>query len=134
MKLIKLGHFILAGALSACATASTYEMSEKAAAQLAEFKHTGEVVRCLSRSAISEIRPLDAQNFLIRVGVNRYYLNTVKGTCYGADRRSNRLQYSISINQLCKYEVIGVVDNTSGLTVGSCVLGDFERLETVESD
>ena len=61
MKLKKSIMIVLGAALSACATASTYEMSDKTAAKLAEFEQTGEVVRCLNRSAISEIKPLDAQ-------------------------------------------------------------------------
>ena len=105
------------------------EMSAKVAEELAGFERTGETRNCLSLSRIDQIKPLDDHYFLVRVGVNDYYLNEVRGRCTGAGRFSNRLQYTTSLSQLCRNEIIRVVDNTSGFTVGSCGLGSFERLE-----
>ncbi len=121
-------------ALSACATASTYEMSEDVAARLAEFEPTGSVESCLNSSSISQITPLDGRNFLVQVGVSQYYLNKVNGNCSGAERSFNRLQYTTSTSQLCRNEIITVVDNSSGFTVSSCGLGSFEKLEKIETE
>lgn len=125
---------VIGVALSACTTASTYEMSEKVSARLAEFEPTGATDSCMSTSRINQIVALDEKHLLVRVGASRYYLNKVSGRCSGADRSSNRLQYSTSTGQLCRNEIIQVVDNSGGFLVGSCSLGDFERLEKIESE
>lgn len=116
-------------ALGACASASTAESktSERAAERLAEFDRTGEVTNCLSTRQINSITALDDYHFLVRVGLNKYYLNEVS-RCSGAASNFNRLQYNLHGSQLCRNEIIRVVDNSSGFTVGSCGLGGFERL------
>ncbi len=116
-------------ALSACASASVAkgEISESAAKRLAQFERTGETTNCVGSRRINSITPLDEYNFLVRVGLNSYYLNQVSG-CNGADSSFNRLQYKLHGGQLCRNEIIQVVDNSSGMTVGSCGLGSFERL------
>ncbi|NOX81661.1 MAG: hypothetical protein GXP06_01450 [Alphaproteobacteria bacterium] len=132
-KLIGIAVAAFAGA--ACASSGgSYEMSEKVSTRLAEFERTGDYQTCLGLRRINQINPLDERNFLVRVGVNQYYLNKVSGNCNGADRSFNRIQYTTSISQLCRNEIISVVDNTSGFFVGSCSLGDFERLEKKPDD
>lgn len=114
---------------AACATASSnYEMSEKVAARLAKFEPTGNVETCLNTTRIQSIDALDDYRLLVRTGVSTYYLNEVSGRCSGAGRAGSRLQYTISTGQLCRNEIIQVVDNTSGFTVGSCGLGSFQEL------
>ncbi len=107
-------------------------MSDRAAERLAQFEATGETEDCLSTTRIQSITPLDDRHFLVRVGTNDYYLNKVSSRCGGASRAGNRLQYTISGGQLCRNEIISVVDNSSGFTVGSCGLNSFEKLERVE--
>ena len=124
---------IAALALFGCATTSSYEMSEETAARLAEFERTGEMDACLSLRSLN-ITPLDERHFLVREGVSRFYLNEVNGNCSGAGRANNRLQYRTSLSQLCSNQIISVVDNSTGITVGSCSLNDFERLEKKEAD
>jgi len=120
---------IIAGTvLAACATASTGAMSEKAAAKLAQFDRTGEIKNCLGIRQISSIDALDDRHFLVRAG-SQYYLNVTGGRCSNAGRAGYYLQYSTSLSQLCRNEIIRVVDNSSGITAGSCGLGSFERLE-----
>lgn len=118
-------------AISACATANSYEMSEEAASALAAFERTGETDSCLPLRSIRQIKPLDERYFLVQVGQNQYYLNETKGRCSGADRLGYRLQYSTTLSQLCRSEIIDVVDNTTGFTAGSCGLGEFEKLEKI---
>ncbi len=131
-KLIGIAVASFAGA--ACASNSSYEMSEEVSTRLAEFDRTGDYQTCLGIRRINQIYPLDERNFLVRVGVSQYYLNKVSGKCSGADNSFNRIQYTTSISQLCRNEIISVVDNTTGFFVGSCSLGDFERLENKPDD
>lgn len=120
--------------LAACATAgSSYVMSDEVAAKLAEFEKTGEVKNCLPLTTVDHIKPLDERNFLIEVGVNNYWLAELSSSCHGADRPFNRLQYKISGSSLCRNEIIRVVDNSTGFTVGSCGMSDFQKLEKIEA-
>ncbi len=118
-----------AAAAFGCATASTVEMSDKAAERLAAFEPTGKTRSCMSLTAIRSIDALDESRFLVEAAGGDYYLNTISGRCSGADRAGNRLQYTVTTGQLCRNEIITVVDNMSGFTVGSCGLGDFEELQ-----
>ncbi len=119
--------------LAACATAgSSYEMSDEVAAKLAEFEKTGEVRNCIQLRAIDQIKPLDERNFLIEAGVNDYYLAELGSSCNGADSTLNRLQIETSQSSLCRNEIIRIVDNSTGFTVGSCGMSDFQKLEKIE--
>lgn len=126
--------FSAATLLAACATAgSSYEMSDEVAGKLAKFEKTGEVTDCLRLTSIDQIKPLDERNFLIEAGVNDYYLAELSSSCTGADRSFNRLQYKTSLSSLCRNEIITVVDNSTGFTVGSCGMSDFQKLEMVDA-
>lgn len=116
-------------ALAACASVAPAELSEKAAAKLADYEKTGESESCISLSRIDQIDPLSDSLFLVRAKGNDYYLNEVSGRCTNAGRSFTRLQYTTSLSQLCRNEIITVVDNQNGFTVGSCSLGAFERAE-----
>ena len=118
---------VMSGA--ACATASSdTEMSAEVAARLAEFEPTGRTETCINTTRIRSIDALDDRRLLVRVGVNDYYLNEVSGRCSGAAWAGNRLQYTTSTGQLCRNEIIQVVDNTTGFMAGSCGLGSFQEL------
>lgn len=51
------------------------------------------------------------------------YVNKPYGGCRNADR--NILVYRRSTAALCRGDIIQLVDNTSGMTVGSCAFGEF---------
>lgn len=118
---------ILAGALATAAAAD--DGSDKAAERLSKFERTGETRRCLSISSISQMTPLSETQFLVRVGASTYYLNETLGRCENADSAFTRIEYRISGSQLCRGEIIHVVDNGTGMFAGACGLGEFERLE-----
>jgi hypothetical protein len=122
-------------ATAGCATAASDDgaISERAAERLAQFEATGETENCLSVMRIQSITALDERHLLVRVSTNNYYLNKVSGKCNGAQWAGNRLQYTITTGQLCRNEIITVVDNTTGLTEGSCGLNSFEKLERIEA-
>ena len=115
--------------LSACASSGVDTDEDKVAAALAGFEKTGETESCISLRRIDQIKPLDDRNFLVRVGRNDFYLNEVSGRCSNADGINTRLQYRTTLSQLCRNELISVVDNSTGMNIGSCGLGSFQKLE-----
>ncbi|MEL6789677.1 MAG: hypothetical protein AAGL18_07015 [Pseudomonadota bacterium] len=128
---------VLFVALAICPAASALnegepEPSATAAAVLDKYNRTGEFQSCLNLRRIAQIKPLDAQYFLIRANGGARYLNIVTRGCRGAARNRNRIQYTTSTGRLCRNEIINVIDNTSGIFAGSCGLGSFERLEKKE--
>lgn len=119
---------VAAAGIAGCASVERAEITPEAEERLADFERTGEMRACLNLRAIDQIDALDERHLLVRVGLNDYYLNEVSGRCSGAGRFNNRIQYTTSISQLCRNEIITIVDNTTGFTMGSCGLGSFERL------
>ncbi len=127
---------IAAGMLMAgCATGAGYAgPSEKVSTALANYERTGEMTTCLNIGRIDSIKALDERHFLVRTGVNSYYLNEPSAGCNGAGRSNQRIQYVLGNSQLCRNQIVTVVDNTSGIISGSCGLGSFERLEQKPAD
>ncbi len=93
------------------------------------YKKTENTESCLSLARVSSIKYVGHKQFLIKMRDGDAYLNETNGKCSGAGKSFNRLQYTTSANNLCKGQIIRVVDNTSELTVGSCSLGLFTKLE-----
>lgn len=119
----------MAVALANCANAPKEEVDQRAADKLAQFERTGELTSCIGLRQISQITPVTESTFLVRVGAGDYYANDVSGRCNGATRNSTRLEYSTTLSELCRNELIKVVDNTTGVQIGGCGLGSFERLK-----
>lgn len=111
-----------------CATSNAERINESAAAKLAEYDRTGEVTSCMNVRQISSIDAVDENTLLIKSGVNDYYVSDIKGRCSGATSTFNRFEYTTSTGQLCRNEIIRIVDNGSGFLTGSCGMGSFEKL------
>lgn len=118
--------FLSAFALSAGAHAGS--AAEREAKKLDRFERTGETTDCLSGSTIDQIDPITDELFLVRAGLNNYYLNEVNGSCNGAASSFSRLQYARSTSQLCRLQIVTVYDNSTNTFMGSCSLGSFEKL------
>ena len=112
-----------------CATTNAEPVNKGAAETLDQYERTGEVQSCLNLRQISSINAVDENTLLIKSGVNDYYVNDVKGRCHGATRNSTRFQYTTSLNQLCRNDILKIVDNGGDFIVGSCGVGSFEKLE-----
>lgn len=121
--------FGLAIAFTGCATAPSEEVDQAAANTLEKYERTGETTNCLNLASITSIRPVTEKTFLVQVGAGEYFVNDVAGRCNGATRNSTRLEYTTSLSQLCRNELIKVVDNSTGVQVGGCGLGSYEKLE-----
>ncbi len=115
-----------------CATTYAESVNERAAGILEQHDRTGEVKSCLSLRQISSIDAIDENTLLIKTGVNDYYVNDLTSRCNGATRNSTRFEYSTSIGQLCRNDILKVVDNGGGFLIGSCGVGSFEKLEKKE--
>jgi len=112
-----------------CATTYAEPVNKGAAAILDQYERTGDVQSCIGLRQISSIDAVDENTLLIKSGVNDYYVNDVKGRCHGATRNSTRFEYTTSISQLCRNDILKIVDNGGGFLVGSCGVGSFEKLE-----
>lgn len=125
---------ILAGCVSTTApTAEPAELSTKSQEKLSRFEATGEIRTCLPSRRVRNIDALSEDLFLVQVGANDYYLNRSMGTCEQATRDSSTLRYRIDgVPNLCVGETINVVSNrsgSSGIVLGGCALGEFEKVE-----
>lgn len=121
--------YILASiSFAAAIVAAGASAKEMKADPLAGFDRTGEKTSCLMLSQVDQIKPVTDELFLVRVGVNNWYLNEVSGSCNGAASGFTRLEYRTSGSSLCRLQIVNVVDNNGGFLRGSCSLGDFEKL------
>ena len=122
--------FLLAGLLIASGGALAGDartVSSKGSEILSKFKPTGERVRCLSLRQIDSMKFVEDSIILVETSGGDWYINQTSNDCNGA-RANKRIEYSTTIPALCRNEIIRVVDNGGGFMVGSCSLGDFERV------
>jgi hypothetical protein len=103
-------------------------VSAKGAEILAKYKPTGETERCLPMRQIDSMKFIEDSIIMVKTHSDKVYFNQVSNDCNGA-RANQRIEYSTTIPSLCRNEIIRVVDNGSGILMGSCSLGDFERVE-----
>ena len=119
---------IAVGALAACET--TMGPIERTARQQSDFdrllagKTPGPAVRCLPTYRSNDMTVIDDDTILFRDG-RTTYVNKPLGACNGLSRSGRALITRNVGPQLCRGDIATVADNTSGVTVGSCALGDF---------
>lgn len=109
-------------------SATAQEPTERAAERLAEFERTGETRSCLGLQRIRSMNAIDDHHFLVEMRNGDMWLNVVPSRCSQASSNFTYIQYRTSGSQLCRNEIIHVVDNSTGARSGGCGLGDFERL------
>lgn len=122
---------LLASALAACTTAPQMNAtrSAQAEAQLQRMlagKTAGQPMNCLSSHRSGNMVIVDDNTVLFRASPNRVYRNDLGPGC----SRLGSGYYSLMTRGsggtgLCRGDIAQVVDLTSGITVGSCVVGDF---------
>ena len=120
--------FLAALAAAGCATATTEPVNDSAAARLAGLQRTGDKQNCLNLGLINEITAVDEKTLLIRSGANNWYVSDLSTRCRGVVSRGNRIEYATSLSQLCRNDILRIVDNPNGFLTGSCGMGSFERL------
>lgn len=120
---------IIAAASSACAASVAPEpRSAKAETQLAKAlagKVAGPPVDCLPARRTNDMSVIDDNTILFREGRKLVYRNDPPGGCSPMSRSGYALLTRSPTSQMCRGDIVNVVDLTSKITVGSCALGDF---------
>lgn len=93
------------------------------------YKATSEMKICVSTTRISNTDVINDETILFKMKGKRVYVNRLLQSCHGL-RMAGGFSYRIPSTQLCKGEIITVLETVGG--GASCALGKFERLEKVE--
>lgn len=103
-------------------------VSSKGAEILAKYKPTGQIESCVLLRQIDQMTFVEDSIIMVKMNSGKRYFNQTSNDCNGA-RGNRRIEYTVSTPTLCRNEIIRVVDNGSGMFMGSCALGDFEHVE-----
>ena len=87
-------------------------------------KAAGRAEKCLPLHRSRDMEKIDDSTILFRDG-RTVYVNTTLGACNNMGDQSYALVTRNVGAQLCRGDIATVTDMTSGMTVGSCALGDF---------
>ena len=120
---MRLVHFVIVS-LASVAPALAGEPDKRA---LDGYERSGEKASCVDMTS-TDITAVDENTFVFRVSPSRAYVNDAAGKCNGADSPFSLIEVNLFGSQICRGEIIKVVDKSSGMFRGSCRLGDFERL------
>ena len=119
---------LAAAVLAGCAQVGPPEArSPYAQAKLDELlagKVPGQPMTCLQPYMSNETITIDENTILFRRG-DTIYRNELSGVCNCLGSGFYTLVTRTSGSGLCRGEIATVADVRSGVTVGSCVLGDF---------
>ena len=123
--------FMLAtGIIGLCACATASEPTQRSAQAQATYdrmlagKVAGKAEKCLPTYRSNDMTVIDDDTILFRDG-RTVYVNQPLGGCMNLHQSGRALVTRNVGPQLCRGDIATVVDNTSGITVGSCSLGDF---------
>lgn len=94
---------------------------------LAKFDRTGEMTSCVNMRSTT-VTAIDEDTLLFRVGSGNYYVNETGSRCNDADSGFTRIELTLYGSQLCRGEIVSVINNSNGIHQGSCILGEFEKL------
>ena len=106
----------------------TIELTEKQQTELdmrLAGRTAGEPQSCINRNDQRNMTVIsdDILIFSSSRNAKTIYVNKPPGGCPRADR--NILSYRRTSSSLCQGEIIQLIDNASGATMGSCSFGDF---------
>lgn len=98
-------------------------------------KEAGEPVSCLPAGANSLQTIRVSDNILLyRQSGRVVYRNDLRGGCPGLSRDDDVMVFRTFGGQTCRGDIFTLVDRTSGIRGGSCVLGDFIPYRTPRSE
>jgi uncharacterized protein DUF6491 len=118
---------LLAGLAGACAPQEPVEMSEADQSRLAEAlagRTPGPPVSCVSQRGLGSNRAIGDQAILFEATGDTVYVNRPAGGCPGLGF-GRTLVIRTTISQLCRGDIVTVLDPVSGTEYGGCGLGDF---------
>jgi hypothetical protein len=119
----------LIAACSACASSAVSEpRTARAETELARAlagKVAGPPVSCLPSFRTNDMTIIDDDTVLFRDGRNRVYRNDPPGGCSPMGSAGYALVTRSSTGEMCRGDIVRVVDLSSRMTAGSCSLGEF---------
>ncbi|MEP7315585.1 MAG: hypothetical protein ABI667_02725 [Sphingomicrobium sp.] len=119
---------IAATMVAACQTAT--EQPTRTASQQQSYdralagKTAGKAEKCLPTYRSNDMSVIDDHTILFRDG-RTTYVNSTLGNCSGLGDSGHALVTRNVGPQLCRGDIATVVDTSTGMTVGSCSMGDF---------
>ena len=119
---------ILAATLGACSTGPQPGRSAQAEAHLQQLlagKTPMQPTSCLPHYRANDMVVIDANTVVFKNGQTVYRNDFQGGACSNLGNGSYALVTRTSGDGLCRGDIAEVKDLTNGITVGSCVLGDF---------
>ena len=125
---------LIATTLASCAAAPQPTRSAKAEGHFQKLlagKVAGPAVSCLPSYRANDMVVIDDQTIAFREGSRRVWVTNLSHSCSNLGSGNYALvtkRYGGS--GLCRGDIGQVADLTSGITVGSCVFGDFTPYET----
>ena len=120
---------VAATSLAACETVDN-QPQKRSASQQQSFdkqlagKVAGKAESCLPLYRSNDMTVIDDDTILYRDG-RTTYVNKPLGGCNGLGNGGSALVTHSVGSHLCRGDIAQVRDMTSGMTIGSCALGDF---------
>ena len=119
---------VTAAALTGCSTqASAPTRTAEAQAkfeQLTAGRVAGRPISCLPHYKADDMITIDDRTVVFKEG-NRVYVNHLINECSGLDSGWYTLVTKSSGPGLCRGDISQVADVRTGITMGSCAIGDF---------
>ena len=120
-------------ALASCATSDPGPVGEAAMnpKQLALLeenlagKQAGEPVSCISNFGSNQLIKVSDDTILYRVSSRLVYRNDLRSSCPGLARDTDILVTQVYGSQICRGDIIRLVDRTSGIGGAACSYGAF---------
>jgi hypothetical protein len=100
---------------------------ETAADVMERYEATGEARNCVSTIRIESIKAVEDGVLLVELKGGKYLINETQSSC-SAMGPSRHFRYSTSQPQLCRGQIVDIVDSYTKFTVGTCTLGDFQDM------
>lgn len=119
---------LLLSAAACAASAEDQPRTLKAQQELDRYlvgKTAGSPQSCLPTYRRDNMITVDDRTILFRDGANRVYRNDPPGGCPGLDRPGISMVTRTPTGQLCRGDIVQLVDLTTGFSSGSCSFGDF---------
>lgn len=120
---------LLVPALAACGMAGVEQpRGERAQTRLTaalEGKVAGEPLRCIPRYSRDDLEIIDRNTILFKNGRNLVYRNDPEGGCGSLAPTRTIVTTSIGGGDLCRGDIVQVLEPSSGALVGSCAFSDF---------
>lgn len=116
----------VAAVLAACTTAPPPPTGQRAEARLQQQLAgltAGQAQSCLPHYRADQMSVIDENTILFRESPSRIWRNEVEGVCNMAGTQTLVLRSSGT--SICRGEIAEVTDLRTGVSYGSCVLGDF---------